>query len=601
MGIEKRYQKLGCYRKLTPNYQDKLDRLIDAYADDLDAPIHVGDSLFTPHDFNHHCYNLYRIISENLCDLDIGGDRTKTLSEFELFLLDIAVLFHDCAMSSKVKLEVRREVHSADSAERFLKLWRDSESTLSKVRREANMSENDAKIVAAVIRAHSDDKSAPSPEKTGIFDEGLSDAMPSSDAGPVRAKFWAGILRLADELDITSDRLGDTRLKEQLDPGNADNRVSARHWKNLTYFSALRKSAEVETQLDLVLDEDAIREEIDKGNGDVVHAEIWKVKEKIDRELEKIKKEIFQKNALGRRIIRVETTAVSTRQERFKQPPQEEGAGDSPAPVRPGGDLDVPHGRGGTSLVKKSGGAKEETGDAPRQPAGESEKPAEVGVSVVSKRVQAPLDKFIVQQKLVETGHFRKNGTWCARDWINMTRVVEEPELLDNCVKAFAGHIYENMDLDGTIILGIDLNGTLLGVRVAAKLRCPFGLLVPPQELSGPDGRVDFSRFQHVIYITDVVVTGDMIARVTESYQLEEKVIGTYALLYRRPVPHEVPPEKGDARTAGAREKEREQLYQFKRPLYCISDSFDCELTREADCSWIKSETGCISRHKIVK
>ena len=155
--------------------------------------------------------------------------------------------------------------------------------------------------------------------------------------------------------------------------------------------------------------------------------------------------------------------------------------------------------------------------------------------------------------------------------------------------------------MDGNIILGIDLNGTLLGVRVAAKLRCPFGLLVPPQELSGPDGRVDFSRFQHVIYITDVVVTGDMIARVTESYQLEEKVIGTYALLYRRPVPHEVPPEKGDARTAGAREKEREQLYQFKRPLYCISDSFDCELTREADCSWIKSETGCISRHKIVK
>ena len=46
MGIEKRYQKLGCYRKLTPNYQDKLDRLIDAYADDLDAPSHVGGSIW---------------------------------------------------------------------------------------------------------------------------------------------------------------------------------------------------------------------------------------------------------------------------------------------------------------------------------------------------------------------------------------------------------------------------------------------------------------------------------------------------------------------------------------------------------------------------
>lgn len=601
MEIEKRYQKLDCYLKLMRPHQDKLDKLVDVYAGDLHASIHVGDSLFTPHDFNHHCYNLYRIISENLCDLEIGGDRNKTLSEFELFLLDLAVLFHDYGMSPEVELEVRRESHSADSAERFLELWRDSESALFRLCSEAGMKENDAKIVAAVIRAHSDDKSAADPQKTGIFDERLSDQMPSSDTGSVRAKFLAGILRLADELDITSDRLEAPRLLNQLDPSNANNRVSAQHWKNLTYFSALHNSEEVKTQLDLVLDEDAVQEEINKGNGEVVHAEIWKVKEKIDRELDKIKKEIFQKNVLGRRIIRVETTAISTRQERFKQPPQREGTGDFPVSAQPKNDLDVPHGKGGTNLLKKGEGSKKETGDASQQSAGENQKPAVEGVSVVSKRAQSLLNEFIVRQKLVQTGHFHKDGVWCARDWINMTKVVEDPEVLDSCIRAFVQHIYENVNLSKTIILGIDLNGTLLGVRVAAKLRCPFGLLVPPQELAGPDGRMNFDGFQHVIYITDVVDTGSMIARVTESYHLEEKVIGTYALLYRRPIPHEIPPEEGGAQTADAREKARKQLRQFKRPLYCISDSFDCELTREEDCSWKKSATGCISSHKIVK
>ena len=88
MAIEQRYQNLKCYQLLPDSYKACLDKLIEDYAEELNTPIHVGDSLYTPHDFNHHCYNLYRIISNHLCDLRVGIDRRTQFSGFELFLLE---------------------------------------------------------------------------------------------------------------------------------------------------------------------------------------------------------------------------------------------------------------------------------------------------------------------------------------------------------------------------------------------------------------------------------------------------------------------------------------------------------------------------------
>lgn len=580
MAIEQRYQKLKCYQLLTDPYKTCLDKLIEDYAEELNAPIHVGDSLYTPHDFNHHCYNLYRIISNHLCDLRIGADRSTQLSDFELFLLDIAVLFHDYAMSTITTLNVERKTHSADSAQRFLQQWKNSDSSLYKNGQKANMSDNDIRAVAAIIKAHSDEKGPDAPEKTGILAEDLKDEMDSSDPNPVRAKFLAGILRLADELDITSDRIGNVHLAAQLDLDNPDNRVSYQCWNDLCYFASLRNDQEIHTQLNLVLDDKEIQTQFDNGDENNVRSRVWHVKEKIDGELSMIWEKIFQRTEISRTIIRVQKIGIETKlDKRYFQKPSE--------PVPPlNDDFAISHMEGGVRLQTAS-----------KPAAGETSKPAADGPLILSADVQKKLDNFIIQHKLVTTGHFYMEGSWCARDWVDTTKILEQPDLLDACVPPMVQHIKNNFSLENTAILGIDLNGTLMGTRIAAELQCAFALLIPPQKSFNPDSRVKLEQFEHVIYITDAIMSGATIVNVTNQHGLKSKVLGIYALLYRKPIPYIMAKASSGAET----ENFEKPLFQGISPVYCISDTFSSEVVRKTECTWKDRKTGCIACNKITK
>lgn len=580
MAIEKRYQELKCYQLLPDPYKACLDKLIEDYAEELNRPIHVEGSLFTPHDFNHHCYNLYRIISNQLCDLRIGSDRRTQLSGFELFLLDVAVLFHDYAMSTSTTLNVERKTHSADSARCFLQQWSNHDSSLYKNGQSVKMTNNDVKVAAAIIKAHSDEKGPDAPEKTGIFAEDLKDEMDSSDPNPVRAKFLAGILRLADELDITSDRIGDVRLVSQLDLDDPDNRFSYQCWNDLHYFTSLRNDQEIHTQLNLVLDDEEIQTQFDSGDENFARSRVRKVKEKIDGELSMIWEHIFQRTEISRSIVRVQKIGIDTRlDKRYFQKPSE------PFPLLDD-DFAVQHMKGGVRLQTASNPVAEETGE-----------PAADGPLILSADVQKKLDNFIIQHKLVATGHFYMAGSWCARDWVDTTKILEQPELLDDCVQPMVQHIKKNFSLENTAILGIDLNGTLMGARIAAELQCAFALLIPPQESFNPDSRVSLGQFEHVIYITDAIMSGTTIADVTEQHGLESKVLGIYTLLYRRPIPYIM------AKTPGCVETENfeKSLVQDISPVYCISDTFSSEVICRAECTWKDRKTGCIACNKITK
>lgn len=579
MAIEQRYRNLKCYQLLPDSYKACLDKLVEDYAEELNTPVHVGDSLYTPHDFNHHCYNLYRIISNHLCDLHIGSDRKTQLSEFELFLLDIAVLFHDYAMSTSTTLNVERKTHSADSARCLLQQWRNPDSSLYKNGQKANMRDNDIRAVAAIIKAHSDEKGPDAPKKTGIFAEDLKDEMDSSDPNPVRAKFLAGILRLADELDITSDRVGDIHLVDQLDPNDPDNRFSYQCWNDLHYFSSLRNDHEIHTQLNLVLDDQEIQTQFDNGDENFAKSRVQKVKEKIDGELSMIWDHIFQRVEVSRSIIRVQKIELETGlDKRYFQKPSE-----LRSPLVD--DFAVPHTEGGVRLQT-----------AAQLIAGEAGEPTTDGSLILSTDVQKELDDFIIQHKLVATGHFYMKGSWCARDWVDTTKILEQPELLDICVQPMVRHIRKNFSLENTAILGIDLNGTLMGARIAAELQCAFALLIPPEE-STPDSRVSLGQFEHVIYITDAIMSGTTIAKATEKHGLESKVLGVYTLLYRKPVPYTA----ADASVCEKMKNLDKPLFQGITPMYCISDTFSSEVIRKTECTWKNRKTGCIACNKITK
>lgn len=62
----------------------------------------IGDSAFTLHDFDHHCFDIYKIISEVLFDEELVYSEKYGLSERELYIMNLAVLFMilECQMDS---------------------------------------------------------------------------------------------------------------------------------------------------------------------------------------------------------------------------------------------------------------------------------------------------------------------------------------------------------------------------------------------------------------------------------------------------------------------------------------------------------------------
>ena len=580
MPINKSYQQLSCYKNLMLEYQHCLDKLAETYGERLNAPISVGGSLFTLHDFNHHCYNLYRIISTFLCDLSIDQGGGNRLSEHELFLLDLSILFHDIGMSTLVNLKIDRNSHSRDSAEWVQKEWDKHSDCLYEEGQKISLSANDIRAVSEIIRAHSDIKGPDAPQKNGIYAVTLLEEMPSSRQ-MVRAKFLAGILRMADELDITSDRIGDCRLADQLDPDDPDNKASMEHWESLNCFSHICHNKVYPTRLSLVLDDQAISRRIDSGDEAAVLAMIWRVEKKINREFSEIRQEIFQKTAGSREIIRIDSIEIASSVDAVIKYIEKKESG---LPER---ELVIPS-TDGSILLKGSFG--EETANKKQSSLSEEGSDKQIGSrpQVLSLEVQKLLDSFIVDQKLIESGHFLMNERYCARDWVNTLSVLEDQNLSERCIQIIAQHIRQTQTqtLKNTVILGLDLNGTLLGARIAAILRYPFAFLIPFRKVSmagTPDKTIDISKFDRAIFVTDAVVTGATLNELIKHHHLQDKIPGIYTLLYRQPMGAAV-----------------DQTLQLSHPIYCISDTFQIEVMEKKDCHWV-GKIGCIASNQVVR
>lgn len=540
MEIDARYKALACYRNLTKAHQTCLDRLVTVYGDQLNGMIKSGGSLFTLHDFNHHCYNLYRIINNSLCNVDVDADDNRKLSEHELFLLDMAVLLHDIGMSTSANLIVNRTTHASKSAEIIHNEWRNTSSTLYVEGTRAGLSETDISTLAEIVKAHSDNKEIGDASKTGIYAQSLLEEMPSSSPhDTVRARFLAGILRMADELDITLDRRGNAKLAEQLDSSDADNQLSMDCWEKLMYFSQVRIDNKIHIQLNLVVNDTYVQEKLECSDEEAVYSGLWEVYQKITKEWSTMQKEIFQKTEGGHDIIRVETIEIiSTLREVKRYLSNMKKARE---------DLMLPE-KGHSLYLEKRSANKQDGQVENAQPLHQKAQERvqderlsfekESKITVLSPAVKADVDTQIQSKKLVTPGHFFMHTNLCARDWINIAALFQKSDLFEKCIQTIARHIQKNMDLRNTVILGIDLNGTLLGVRIAAVLQCPFMFLIPPQRIrssGGYDRESEVSAYDHAVCISDVISNGITINTVSEQYDLQNKLLSVYTLLYRPP------------------------------------------------------------------
>lgn len=297
------YKKIECISEMQTEYFERFCAIVDEYRSRLSDKLIKQNSAFTLHDFDHHCFDLYKIISEVLFDRDLVYKNDYGLNDKELYILNLAVLFHDIGMANS--LNGTRENHSLKSAQYVDCQYNDSNSTL---RKKCDLNQNELKALKEIIIAHSDIKDGSVPEDNN----GLkSDRLYDYDAriGKIRTRFLAGVLRLADELDVSVERIGtgeleqaieeekkkyDT-LKNKKDLKNSEMEEldrwkgfesSLKFWKKLHLICSVKRNENDKKTILLVVDDDYVQIKLDEGQSETVIArQLIEIQDKIDKEL----------------------------------------------------------------------------------------------------------------------------------------------------------------------------------------------------------------------------------------------------------------------------------------------------------------------------
>ncbi len=273
MKILNDYKNIECISKMEKEYQEAFYNMVDEYAEQLSDRICAGGSAFTLHDFSAHCVNLYKIISNVILDKDIAYGTGTGLTAWELYILNLAVLFHDIGMSRVIEME--RDNHSQCSAEYIQELY---DNTQSALRKKSSLSQNDIYALCDIVQAHSDVKTLPI-DKRGL--SVVQETMPGKE--DIRAKLIAGILRIADELDVTSSRVGVGEIESELEKiekelskmekmENKEDEIirkkklveSLEHWKKLHYISVVERDKKTAI-IKIVLDDRKLKLLLDGG------------------------------------------------------------------------------------------------------------------------------------------------------------------------------------------------------------------------------------------------------------------------------------------------------------------------------------------------
>lgn len=210
-------------------YYSSFETLVKDYSNYLDTGAPIREIGFTPHDFSHHCRDIYKILG-----IILPEQFYKTYSKGgNLYLLLTSVLFHDISMAQKSDA-LSRLNHSETGKDKVLdEIFNDTDTSLNR-----NYIKDFAVALGDVIYAHSDVK-----DEAGnivhysfleILDKYKNDSVVVDDE-KINVPFIAALLRLADELDISYKRVEDTGFKSK--DNSADSR---RHYEICEYFQQVR-------------------------------------------------------------------------------------------------------------------------------------------------------------------------------------------------------------------------------------------------------------------------------------------------------------------------------------------------------------------------
>ena len=121
------FSEIECIQRMDGESYDMFMEILGQYAPQLETRIVLDGSAFTSHDV-YRCLDIYKIISSCLLREDTTYQEGIGLSKRELFILNLAVLFHNISMSRC--LDVKRENRSKLSADYVQNEYDNSRSVL---------------------------------------------------------------------------------------------------------------------------------------------------------------------------------------------------------------------------------------------------------------------------------------------------------------------------------------------------------------------------------------------------------------------------------------------------------------------------------------
>lgn len=561
MDIESRLKSLeeniDIISRMGSSYTLKWKQLCMQYADDLNRGAVHRNVGFTLHDFDNHCCNIYKILNEIL------AKEIDTLKNEELFVLNVAVLMHDYSMTQE---NFQREKHSRESADMVKKMCKNDT-----IWKEVHV--NLREIIPYIIEAHSDLKGNPI-VKT-MENPRLTDSMRGNFVNPLRAKYLAAWLRLADELDLTRERLGNYgEHLPQLNESDEEQNESLKHWKRLKYIKYVEV---VGINIKLTIDDDYINtlEPLQKKEA---LEELRKIRVHAQETLKYLNCIEFQTiESVKYTDIVWEVSEVYSQEELENQCSQSDIESNPIEHVKNGEGDNTEEDNVNNDITIEPDNSIKENKSMPRYTWGT--------VPIISHELEREVTKYILDKKLIYSGHYRMNRHFCGKDWIDV-RILLEDKLIGRRVSdAIAEDIKENYHKnipEKTIVVGTSMNGNIIAARIGYKLHLPFTYVLVGDCGSPSERKVDLKDYNNIIIVTGVISTYESISDIIEKNEVSDRISYIYTVLYRRI--HDYPIEKYDF---------------LNKKMKAINTIFNANIIQKRDCM-LEKNGKCIAENLMA-